>query len=404
MTKKKSTFIVIVAILVIFSLGLGYFFTTSDNSSSEISKIKTTFTTERELQDEKMKNFKTDNDQVNHLLSQCGLDQHCLVEEIQKMAKNNSEEELLETISLTMGSYESQGIWCHHQGHHIGKFLLGYYNGDVHDALSNADRKCDSSLHHGIIENFMMQQVILNNLEPDDIEVTTFCDIFDDRLTRLECGHGMGHGLVKVSDYDLEWSANRCDEFTITEQKQVCYRGVFMENIVALADGKGVFDEDDPYSVCNTLEDRHAQVCYQYHATKIGSFTPGTVFDSCDKIESESMIKYCYIGVKPYLFSAFHNNYQKVVLECSKGNPDYQTYCYVGMVIGLVDWKGSDEGITFCKVIPDEFKPDCYDYLGKMILDESPDKIEEECSKAESLKYQNICRDADPEGIRILIT
>lgn len=408
MTKRKSVIILIVAIvsiLIILSfVSLGYFFPILDNSSSEVPKIKTTITTEKEFQDEQIKNFKTDNNQVNYLLSECGLDEHCLVVEIQKISKNNSEEELLEIISLTLNAYENLGIWCHHQGHHIGEFLLGYYNGDVNAALSKVHHKCDSSLYHGIIENFLKHKVILNNIDPEDIEVTTSCDIFEDRFTKLECSHGMGHGLVKVSDFDLEWSSNRCDEFTLTEQKQVCYRGVFMENIVALQNGMGVFDENDPYSVCNTLEDRHAQVCYQYHAKIIASFTPGTVFDSCDKIEPENLIKYCYMGVQPYLFTAFDNNYQFVVSECSKGNPNYQTYCYVGNVVALVDWKGTEEGITFCKAIPEEFKPDCYDYLGKIVHDEFPDRIEEECSKAESLKYQNICRDADPEGIRILIT
>jgi len=337
-------------------------------------------------------------------LSECGLDKHCLVEEIRNMSKYQDEQELLEIISLTMDSYETLGIWCHHQGHHIGEFLLGYYNGDLNVALSNIDRKCDSSLYHGVIENFLQQKVILGNTEPENIEVSTSCDIVEDRLTKLECAHGMGHGLVKVSDFNLEWSANRCDEFSLLELKQVCYRGVFMENIVALQDGKGVFDEDDPYSICDTLEDRHAQVCYQYHVEQIASFTPGTVFDACDKIEPESLIKYCYMGVKPYLFSASSYKYQNIVSECSKGNPDYQTYCYIGIVIGLADWKGSEEGITFCKAIPEGFKSDCYDYLGKIIHDVSPDRVEEACSKAESINYQNICRDAIPEGIRILIT
>jgi hypothetical protein len=397
--------IVIVAILIIFSVAsLGYFSTLSDSSSSEIPKIKTTFTTEKELQNQQVKNFKTDDPTVNFLLSECGLDEHCLAEEVRNVSNEVDEKRLWEVINLTMSSYETLGIWCHHQGHHVGEFLLGYYNGDIQEALSNAHRKCDSSLYHGMLENFIKQEVILSDVDPKDIEVTTSCDIFEDRLIRLECGHGIGHGLVKASDFDLKWSANRCDEFELTEQRQVCYRGVFMENIVALEDGKGVFDEDDPYSVCNTLEDRHAQVCYQYHAKKINSFTPGNVFDSCDKIEPESLVKYCYMGVQPYLFSTFHNNYQNIVLECSKGNLDYQTYCYVGTVIGLIDWKGTKEGITFCEAIPEEFKPDCYDYLGKMVHDESPDRVEEECSKAESIKYQNICRDADPEGIRILIT
>jgi len=408
MMKQKSIIILIIGItviLVIFSfVSLGYFSTIVDSSTSEIRKVNVTFVTARQFQDQQVKNFKTDDKHVNFLLSECGLDKHCLVDQIRIISTYKNEQELLEIINLTMDSYESLGIWCHHQGHHIGEFLLGYYNGNVNVALSNVDQKCDSSLYHGIMENFLKEKVILSNIEPEDIEVTTSCDFFEDRLIKLECAHGVGHGLVKVSDFDLEWSANRCDEFNLSEQKQVCYRGVFMENAVALGDGKGVFDEDNPYSICNTLEDRHAQVCYQYHANKIAMFTPGTVFDSCDNIEPKSLIKYCYMGIKPNLISIFHTNYQDVVLACSKGNPDYQVYCYIGIVTALADWKGIEEGIRFCKAIPEEFKPDCYDYLGKMIHDESPDRIEEECSKIESIKYQNICNAADPEGFRILIT
>ena len=407
--KMKSIIILTISLTIILALFLlgsfGYLFTTVDNSSTEIPKISMIAITEKELQNQQVRNFKTDNDLVNQILSQCGLDKHCLLEQIQSISKNQSEKKLLEIISLTMGAYDSLGIWCHHQGHHIGEFLLEYYNGDVHLALSNVNQKCDSSLHHGIIENFLVQQIILNDVKPQDIQVSNACDIFEDRLINLECAHGMGHGLVQLSDYDLEWAANRCDEFKILELKQVCYRGVFMENVVSIIDGRGVYDNNDPYFPCNVLDDRHAQVCYQYHAGIIATLASENVFDSCDKIEPESLIKYCYMGVKPFLFnSVFYNNYEPIVETCSEGNLDYQTYCYIGIVIALVDWRGTEEGITFCKTIPEKFKTDCYDYLGKMIHDEFPDRVEEECSKAESFEYKEICKIANPQGLRILIT
>ena len=407
--KKKHIIIsaiIIILVIIVFS-SFGNLSKVNESTLSEMKDVNVIIISEKDNQNAQVQNVKTNNKEVNLILSECGLDKHCTVEKMQNLSETKSEEELLEIISLTMKTYDILGIWCHQQGHHIGEFLLEYYNGDFHLALANANHKCDSSLFHGIIETFLKKQIILDDVLPEDIQVKNSCDFFEDRLTKLECAHGMGHGLVGASDFDLQWSANRCNEFDLLELQQACYRGVFMENVVAIMDARGgIYDNDDPFYPCNTLEERYAQVCYQYQTPLMAHRASTNVFDTCDKIEPKSLIKYCYIGVKPLFGSRNDSNFKNVIIECKKGNPDYQTYCFIGYLVGLSDWKGIQQGIEFCKVIPEEFKTDCYDYLGKAIHDEyyeHPNRIEEECSKIESIDYEEICKKSDPKDLRILI-
>jgi len=116
-------------------------------------------------------------------------------------------------------------------------------------------------------------------------------------------------------------------------------------------------------------------------------------FQECDKIPNE-IIKFCYRGMGGQIGTSFIGNVENSVSVCQLGNPDHQNFCYEGVLSAIVDHRGFDESFEACKIFPENYKKDCYTLLGFWIgiAYNTEEQIQEQCSKAESLKYLEICK------------
>jgi hypothetical protein len=182
-----------------------------------------------------------------------------------------------------------------------------------------------------------------------------------------------------------------------------------MENVVYYYDtGKGTFDEDDILFPCNAVQDKYAPACYQYHTSYIlkqKGFEYSESFDECDKIEPEEFVKYCYHGMGRQLSGQIGRGVDTLVSMCTSGKSDqYHSDCLRGLVMTHVNRdRDMDRGIRFCKAIPEQFKPDCYDAMGKWaIMLHGQEVREAECFKAESSEYFDICMNASLDNMKLL--
>ena len=68
----------------------------------------------------------------------------------------------------------------------------------------------------------------------------------------------------------------------------------------------------------------------------------------------------------------------------------------------FADNRSIEEALDFCKIIPEEFKMDCYGEVGKWIhMVYTPEDRKVECSKAEK-PYFDVCINSSLDGISIL--
>ena len=175
---------------------------------------------------------------------------------------------------------------------------------------------------------------------------------------------------------------------------------------------------------CNAVDAKYAPACYHLHTsyilhkkglhlldTKKGSYMlnqnllPLTEsFKECDKIAPEEFVRYCYRGMGRQLSILVLNDMKNSLTLCQLGQSIYQGDCFRGMVISILDHRGIDQAFEFCKILPEQFKVDCYDGMGKwvLMLHSTADGRAKECSKAESSKYFEICMKADLEALRLL--
>ena len=314
----------------------------------------------------------------------------------------------METVDDLLSSYQEQGIYCHQQAHHIGKFLYGYF-GDLSQVLSYVDRRCGGAVYHGILEVYIESNVLLNDLTLKDIEISELCSEFEDPSygILLECAHGLGHGLAKAYDYDFFSAVKNCDQLEEAGVRTECYEGVSMANVVEYTETKGGdFDENDILYPCNNLEEKYASGCYYYHASYIvmqKNFSAFESFDVCDKIESENSKNSCYSGIFRTFIPNHDDNMNSMISMCQNISQDYQKYCIKAVVDYLLDQKSTDKALEFCKVVPEKFKMNCYDVLGNGVLIFYPKDVANVCSNVEE-NYYDVCMNGIPQKFNCSIT
>jgi len=357
--------------------------------------------------DEQIRESRTGNVYADTILSSCGNDEHCTVESLQKLSRNEKQEIILITIDNLLDVFQKSELICHQHAHHMGEFLLGYFNANLTKALSLASGKCGGAMYHGIVENYFLAGIFSGSMKLENLDVSNSCDILNNNprsLVRIDCSHGFGHGLFKAYNYDISSTLLKCDEFRTNLEKDACYRGVFMENQIQNLEYKaGVFDEHDIFYPCNTISDEKASACYHYQTHYIlrqHQLSLEKGLSECDKILPEKFVKTCYygMGVQSRGMNMLTSPNQ-FVSSCQTGNPKYQSYCVAGGAGVIAKQIGPDKGLEFCESVPDDFKVECYKAVGRLIhlLFSTIQEIHEECSVIENVEYYDVCVNANPD-------
>ena len=100
------------------------------------------------------------------------------------------------------------------------------------------------------------------------------CDDADLRsgptFTLYQCVHGLGHGLMIYTRYDMPRSLKVCDALNGSWDQTSCTGGVFMENLSSSYGVKSKWlRDDDLIYPCNTVAERHKIYCYLMVTSRI---------------------------------------------------------------------------------------------------------------------------------------
>jgi len=338
------------------------------------------------------------------ILNECGTDSKCILNSLTDIAKTEDQNTVLKTYHDILQVYDEIAFYCHPEAHHLAMFLYEYA-GNLPQALEFADQKCGGSQYHGVVEAFFADQRV-KETDLQTIELRTLCPRGDSPYSNLQrqCTHGVGHGLV-IFYNDIIEAHQHCDEFELPREQESCAKGTFMQNVVQYLEFEDSdFDDDDLYYPCSAVDSKYLPPCYLYHSTYIlgeNLFDVSKSFEDCDDVTPEEYVRYCYAGVGRQMApNAFHD-VQEAFIVCEKGQPQYQSYCFTGLGLTLLNHLGNDKAFEYCKILPIEIKGNCYDQVGVVIglFSETTQEWSEECSKAESEEYYEICINANLESV-----
>jgi hypothetical protein len=187
---------------------------------------------------------------------------------------------------------------CHRIAHYIGSGALARYRGNVGRAFADGAPTCWSGYYHGILERSLYRV-------PDQRlgeVIRAVCRGIGGRRTSYlayQCVHGLGHGLMIQTGYDLPTSLARCDELAGVWGQTSCGGGVFMENVAtesdpskeAVASSKWLRDDDLVYP-CNSrvVRERHRRYCYLMVTSRVleaNGFDWRATAQVCRQVERE---------------------------------------------------------------------------------------------------------------------
>lgn len=278
---------------------------------------------------------------------------------------------------------------CHQNAHRAGRFAYKTYN---EKAFSMCTPECQSGCYHGASEGYFE----INGTANLSQNLNRICNAEKNSFIRYQCIHGVGHGLMSWSSYDLPEALHYCN---LIESPEGCYLGVFMENIVGglSADHKTTYLSSDPHYPCTIVDEKYKSLCYFYQTTRMTQLFGNDfskVASECLRAEPEHQ-RFCFESMGRDVGGLHTTNSESAIKECFFAPyGDLRKRCLIGAVQNSFwDKSGEDTALQFCAMLTDkDEKKACYEMIftrAKDIL-VTQENLKSFCQKAE-LPYQSTC-------------
>lgn len=262
-------------------------------------------------------------------------------------------------IKKSYKKYDFVRSQCHQLVHVMGREAAIKYK-DIVQAYDQGDNFCWSGYYHGVMEG------IAGTMEPEELtaSLTTICASAKQKhpygFYHYNCVHGLGHGLMAINSNKLFDVLNMCQNFTDSWERESCYSGTFMENIMGEVNPhhKTVYlKADDAMYPCTAVETQYKQQCYLMqtsHALTVVNRDFSKVFSLCANVEQPYDIT-CYQSLGRDASGQSVSNVATTKATCLLGSTDTaRTNCVDGAVKDFISYHHSDkQGIELCKSFED---------------------------------------------------
>ena len=261
----------------------------------------------------------------------------------------------------TQNSYvESQ---CHPLTHVIGRTAAEKFN-KVSDAYTYGDSFCWSGYYHGVLETFA-HRIGIQNLPT---QMNNICaDLNADGkygFNYYNCVHGLGHGLMAITDDQLFRSLDYCGNLTGDWEQQSCAGGVYMENVIAdgLNHVTNYLDPKRPLYPCSDSPDKYKNQCYLMQTSymlKINGGDFAKTFEWCRYAGAYQST--CDQSLGRDASGRTVSDGPKAKAICDLGSTvDEKTNCMIGAVKDFISYFHSDvQANAFCDLFDEPIKTTC---------------------------------------------
>ncbi len=345
--------------------------------------------------------------------------------------------EMLESLAAADRAVRAQS---HVLTHAIG--INAYSPGDAFtDVFEECTELFQSGCYHGVVQAYFVATG-----EPNVEKVAGLCEPYEadpgDRWRLFQCLHGLGHGLTMYYGHHLLMALEGCDLLTTGWNRNSCYGGAFMENVVnaidphhpaaelvsdgtameggageaveasdhgagahghgtmAMAEGVEPFEPlraDDPHYPCSILDEQYLTSCYQMQTSAMLWHNDGDIADAASSCldAPDAWRDDCFVSLGRDISGRTLLDEDDAHRECRKSPADHRALCYVGVVRNFVDVTATTEaGFSFCRIIEDSAKPRCHEAMGEALYSLHADEAvrREACEASETEELALECR------------
>jgi cytochrome c553 len=274
--------------------------------------------------------------------------------------------DLFEDKQRTDSAVESD---CHRIAHTIGSASLQHYDGSVAQALSAGRATCWSGYYHGVVEHAFMGASVAQLPE----KARSICVGQAIRRTSYiayQCVHGLGHGLMIHTGYDLPNSLRICDQLATDWDRTSCHAGVFMENISSSYGVKSRWLRvSDLIYPCNAIKEKHKLYCYLMVTSRIleaNGYDWKKTVNTCHKSE-RAWIATCFQSLGRDASGSTRQNTARILELCALAGTMARE-CIYGAARDIVsNDAGPKRAIPLCERAPASARSYCFEGIGTIL-------------------------------------
>ncbi len=253
---------------------------------------------------------------------------------------------------------------CHPLTHVIGRQAVKLYP-TVSKAYQHGDSFCWSGYYHGVLEG------IVKNIGQENLpkKMDTICADIPGKATYnfdyYNCVHGLGHGIMELDGDDVFSSLTQCDNLTGDWEKQSCYSGTFMENVIVFGrDGSSPgLKAEDPIYPCTAVDSKYKFQCYLGQTSFVLSQNGGNfkaTFGVCAGVEP-AFREVCGQSIGRDAANYANHDAAQTKTTCDLATfPQDKTNCVIGAVKEFISYHHAiTQANAYCNILPDPDKSTC---------------------------------------------
>jgi mono/diheme cytochrome c family protein len=321
-------------------------------------------------------------------------DAECLEQAFGNLVFNEGPKPALDTLQASIGTNPAVATDCHRIAHRMGSAALTRFKDKVAQAFIAGSPVCASGYYHGIIERAFLGQPT-NKLAVVARQLCSDPQITAQRFLAYQCIHGLGHGLMIYTGYDLPGSLKTCDDLRTGFDRVSCSGGVFMENFNS---SYGVTSKylrkNDPIYPCNSVTENHKLYCYLLvtaNILRVENYDLKKTADAC-RLSEKAWVSTCFESFGRDASGIAGKSRGKALASCrlAKGN---EGDCLYGVSREIVNADAAGErGGRFCSRAPGRYRVHCYEGVGSVLaaLEPTPQALRARC-RAVSGRYTHGC-------------
>ena len=327
-------------------------------------------------------------------IADCEGDFACLEQAFGNLAYYEGPKPTLRVFDRMMGTDSAVEGNCHRIVHGIGSASLARYEGNVAKAFAEGSASCWSGYYHGILERAFV------DADPDDLGTISrrLCDDEGIRATdylAYQCVHGLGHGLMIYTGYNLPVSLGVCDELATDWDQSSCTGGVFMENISSSYGFTSKWlKDDDPVYPCDSVKERHKYYCYLMVTSRIlqkNGYDWEKTSATCQDVEKD-WIDICFQSFGRDASGSTRQNAGEILRLCALGGR-WEDDCVYGAARDITsNDAGARRERLLCERAAGALRPTCFNGIGTILrgLSASKEEARAACAAA-TTSYLSAC-------------
>ena len=248
-------------------------------------------------------------------------DTECLIQGYANLAYADGPKAAIATLAAE--TREPVIFACHQISHRIGAAAIAANGDRAGAAFVAGNSTCASGYYHGVLQHAFLG-VDLGNLDEIGRRAGKICTDPQIQATgylAFQCGHGLGHGLLIATGYDLPMALEACGALPNALEREWCASGVHMENFTP------------SYGRQTAWVDA---VDFRY---------------PCTVLRPDQGKASCYNLVAIRAIEGSNQRWEAVADACARAEADYAATCFEGMglqVQGRI--RGPQEALDVCAI------------------------------------------------------